>query len=317
MTINDIHKIIKKRALPDQPSHIDLVETHTAWVLLTDQYAYKIKKPVKFSFLDFTTLQKRKFYCEGELNLNQRLCPDTYLKVLPIKKVNDQIFIDATDGDTIDYCLLMKRIDNEKEMNRLLSKGLVGKKQIKALAQQLAQFHQRAKIIDSPFRPDDLKNDFADILSVEAVINAQFGPTASHTLQTAVAFSNQFIDQHLPRFNWRQQEGYVRDVHGDLHSGNIFLTEPPIIFDCIEFSELWRQIDLLSEIGFLCMDMDFHDKPALSKYFLECYSDYLPCIFDEEDHQLFLFYKWYRAGVRLKVNCLGLNEHLSEDELDK
>jgi uncharacterized protein len=317
MTASEIQQLISTKLFPDQPESVEWVETHTAWVLLTQQYAYKIKKPVQFSFLDFSTLEKRHFFCERELMLNRRLAPYIYLKVWPIRQQLDQIFIGIGPGTVIDYCLQMKRMDSTREMDKLLVKNQVTEAEVKEIALELAAFHKKANLIIRPYDEQRLKNDFADILSVASIVEAHGGTATGLALDEAVQYAHRFLTKLLPRLAWRQQNGYVRDVHGDLHSGNIFLLDPPVIFDCIEFSDAFRQIDLLNEIAFLCMDLEHHGKAELSDAFLHTYLAHFPCIHTEEDRQLLLFFKWYRAGIRLKVTCLKLYEGMDAVERAK
>jgi uncharacterized protein len=317
MTTTEIQQLIQNKLFPDQPESVEVVETHTAWVLLTEQYAYKIKKPVQFSFLDFSTLDKRHFYCERELILNRRLAPYIYLKVWPVRQQLDQIFIGSGTGTIIDYCLQMKRMDSSREMDKLLAKDQVTEAEVREIALEIAAFHKKADIIIRPYNEKQLINDFADILSVTAIVETHVGAASVLALDEAVQCANRFLSRLIPRLAWRQQNGYVRDVHGDLHSGNIFLLDTPVIFDCIEFGDAFRQIDLLNEIAFLCMDLEHHGKAELSDAFLNTYLAHSPCIHNEEDRQLLLFFKWYRAGIRLKVSCLKLHEGMEAKEREK
>ena len=146
--------------------------------------------------------------------------------------------------------------------------------------------------------------DFADILIVKDFLSKELGDKAGEKIESAVAFSKQFLTKYRSRFEERQKMGFTIDGHGDLHSRNIFLLDEPVIFDCIEFNDHFRQVDVLSEIAFFCMDLDFYGKRELELHFLDKYLIEYPCIFTEEDHLIFEYYKLYRANVRTKVNAL-------------
>ena len=296
-----------------ETTDIQIVETHASWVLLTDQFAYKIKKPVKFSFLDFSTLEKRHFYCKRELELNQRLAPHMYLSVLPIVQHETQICIGG-EGEVLDYALKMKRMDNTRQMNDLLEQDAVSKTDIQKLAEKVAIFHRHAEVITTPMDIAATQTNFADILRIRDFLSHHLKKETVHILEEAVQKSNSFLNQHAERFQKRSQSGFIVDGHGDLHSGNIFLLDEPVIFDCLEFNDDFRRLDMLDEVAFLCLDLDFYRHPDLEIYFLEQYLEKMPCLRDEEDQQIFDYYKLYRANVRLKVMFLKAKQQRQESD---
>lgn len=304
MTSEQISKIIEYKAFKDSPLVVELRETHISWIILTENYAFKIKKPVKFSFLDFSTLKKRKYYCEQEVSLNQRLAKDTYLGVVPIRLNHDIPFIDGVKGKIIGYAVKMKRLDNEREMDVLLQAGKVNKNHLFQLADQLATFHAFTDEVEETPNIEKMQEDFADIAKVEDLIRQEIGESAAKKIETSIVFSHQFLKAHAKDIRERHIMGLNIDGHGDLHSGNIFLLDRPIIFDCIEFNPHYRQMDVLSELAFLCMDLDFYGQAGLASYFMKRYNINYPVIITEADHRLFLYYKLYRANIRMKVNAL-------------
>lgn len=313
MTAAQIRHLLAADAYAEKTTDIKLVETHASWVLLTDHFAYKIKKPVKFSFLDFSTLEKRRFYCERELKLNRRLAPDMYLEVLPIVFENDQIRIDG-DGEVIDYALKMKRMDNSREMSDLLKQNAVTPYDIEKLALNIAGFHQGAKVITTPVDIASMQSNFADILRIRHFLSNYLKKETIHILEDAVDTANRFLERHSERLKERGTARFIIDGHGDLHAGNIFLLEEPVIFDCIEFNEQFRQLDMLDEVAFLCLDLDFYNRPDLETHFLQHYLAHMPCLRDEEDRKIFNYYKLYRANVRLKVAFLKAKQQRTESE---
>ena len=320
MTDHQIQRILDTKTFPDgHQQDIRLVETHISWVILTPEFAFKIKKPITYAFLDFSTLEKRKFYCERELVLNRRLTQEMYLVVVPVRAAGKHIFIGGEQGEIIDYALKMRRMDESRQMNLLLEKGEVTLEHIRQLATKLANFHSRAEVVKTEPDLRAMQADFADILQVKNFLTGLLGKPAADTLEAAVAFSSRFLQQHERRMFERHRQNFTLDGHGDLHSKNIFLplAGEPVIFDCIEFNDHLRQVDILNELAFLCMDLDFFKREDLAIHFLKNYLPIYPCLFDEEDHRLFNYFKLYRANVRLKVSALKARSVLEGNEMEK
>jgi len=294
----------------------DLIETHISWILLTKKFAYKIKKPVKFSFLDFSSLKKRKFYCFKELKLNSRTAKNVYLAVMPIKKFNDKIFSGKSKGKTIDFVLKMKRLPEKRKMSFLLKKNKVRKKDIKILAKTIALFHRKAKKIRKGFYalPSLLQKQINDLNSVKEIIQKNLGKNYVKKIDFILRKSNKFIKENKELLIERKNKGFVRECHGDLHSGNIFLMKKPIIFDCIEFNESFSFIDVASDLAFLAMDLDSFNKRNLSNLLVK---EYLKETIDEMLEFLLPFFKCYRANVRAKVNAFQLLNAKTKNERKK
>jgi len=273
-------------------------------LILGAEHVFKIKKPVRFSFLDFSSVEKRKFYCQEEVRLNRRLSSDMYLGVVPIRKTTKGVAIGEGRGLVVDYAVLMRRMDEGRQMDRLLIEGDVSGKQMEQIAEQLAYFHISATSVKSPLELSKMEEDFMDILKVQRFIQSQLGSKAALQLAEIVQVARQFLQEHAFQLYVRKLQGWTIDGHGDLHSRNIFLLDPPVIFDCIEFGEHFRQVDVLDELAFLCMDLNFHHREDLEQHFLNCYLRLNSCMPSEADRQLFLYYKLYRANVRLKVEAL-------------
>ncbi len=303
MTNAQIQQVLQNRTVPEKTTSLECIETHVSWVLLADHFAYKIKKPVQFSFLDFSTVAQRGLYCQKEIELNARLTSNVYLEVLPVVLSDQGISIGAT-GELIDYAVKMRRLDNQRQMDKLLKMQAVHAIHIKQLAAQIAHFHQNAVAIRQPFDVVTEQAKFADLLKVEKTLTKYLGATATRLISEAIALSAAFLNEYAWRLEERNRQGFLIDGHGDLHSGNIFLLDEPVIFDCIEFNDTFRQVDMLDEIAFFCLDLDFYQQTALEQLFLEHYLQDMPCITHLVDWQIFQYYKLYRANVRLKVNCL-------------
>lgn len=298
---------------------ITCTETHISYVLQLRDFAYKIKKSVKLSFLDFSSLSARKYYCEEELRLNRRLAKDTYLAVVPIFDTGKKLVLDeGEEGEVIDYAVKMKRLDNDLEMDKLLDRQQVIKPQVDELAKTVASFHARAEVIDKKPALPQLKKIFNAIGEHIDFVDEYIGAKHAAILRKAIQYSDQFLDTHIATIKKRSQQGLVRDVHGDLHSKNIFLYDPPVVFDCIEFDPALRQIDLLSEIAFLCMDLEARNAGKLSHYFYQRYMDLITHagIKAVEDTRLFNYFKLYRANVRAKIASIDAEAHLSSNEFE-
>ena len=279
-------------------------ETNISWVILSRRHAFKIKKDVKLSFLDYSTLDLRKKYCERELELNRRFS-SIYLSVQPITDLKGQFTIGEGIGEIVDYVVCMKRMRGDKRMDVLLTRNKVDPNRISLLAKQVARFHQTAEIMGNDFIQEQARELFNDLNSVHEVVLQEFETDYSDVIPRLISFSDDFLKRHAGRFVERNRQGFKRDVHGDLHSGNIFLYKEPVIFDCIEFQDAFRQIDILYEIAFLCMDLEFFGRKDLSDLFLEAYDAILTCFPKEEDKEIFLYFKCLRANIRAKVFLLN------------
>lgn len=313
MTVEQVQEIVRNAAFPGAGAPVELVETHISWVILTPDFAFKLKKTLRLDFLDFSTLEQRRFYCLEELQLNRRLAPDMYLAVLPVGLQNQQLQIGATEAPVMDYALQMRRMDRAQQMDVLVQQNKVSTTQMEQLAGILATFHQKTILPpDSNFNPDVFWTDFADLYLLQADIEKQLGAEAINQLQRWRSLLPAFLEQHSARLIDRRQQGWWVDGHGDLHTRNIFLpASGPVVFDCIEFSAHFRQSDILNELAFLCMDLEAQDCSELADVFLKAYCQHWNVFPKPEDRLLFLFFKAYRANIRLKINLLELQQHPS------
>jgi len=189
-------------------------------------------------------------------------------------------------------------------MHLLLDRGEVQASHLEAIARKLADFHQAADIVQEAPDWQRLFEDFEDLQQVVPQLQDWYGPETAESTRELIAGTRGFLEQMAPTIQRRFEAGFWRDGHGDLHTGNIFLLEQPVIFDGIEFNDHFRQLDILDEIAFLCMDLDFFGREDLSRVLIEHYLDFFPFEPQPEDRQLFLYYLCYRANVRLKVTAL-------------
>jgi aminoglycoside phosphotransferase family enzyme len=296
--------LLKPVAYDEDPGRIELVQTHISFVFLTKRFVYKVKKAVDFGFLDFTTLEKRRFFCEKELELNRRLCGDMYLEVVPINKSNT-VKIKGR-GETVEYAVKMKRMPQEKMLSKLLEQNKVGNKLIENIAKTIAEFHSKAET-------NNRISQFGSLATIELNWKENFDQTQEFVDKTISSKSFEsireritgFMKKNVALFDKRRAEGRVRDCHGDIHSDNIFVADRIYIFDAIEFNKRFRYSDVASDIAFLAMDLDFRKRTDLSSFLVERYVEYSG---DRELTKLLPFYKCYRAYVRGKVTSFKLKD---------
>jgi aminoglycoside phosphotransferase family enzyme len=299
-----VDALMKPEAYDEDPGSIELVQTHISFVFLTKRFVYKVKKAVDFGFLDFTTLEKRRFFCEKELELNRRLCGDMYLEVVPINKA-DAIKIKGA-GETVEYAVKMKRMPQEKMMSKLLEKNKVDDRLVDRIAKIIAEFHSKAET-------NRRINEFGSLPVIETNWKENYDQTKEVIGKTISKEDfelirnrvNNFMRKNASVFEKRVKKDRVRDCHGDIHSGNIFVIDGIYIFDAIEFNERFRYSDVASDIAFLAMDLDYKERTDLSDFLIKRYVEYSG---DQELTRLLPFYKCYRAYVRGKVTSFKLKD---------
>lgn len=293
--------------------NFELIETHISWVLLAEEYVYKIKKPVKFSFLDFSTQEKRKFLCEEEVRLNRRLSPQVYLGVVPIVEKDGKIVLEG-EGKPMGYAVKMKRLPQEKRMDNLLKEGKVTAEHIEKIAEIVAGFHKKIDVVKGKgySSADVVKKQIDDLGEFRNVIEEACG--LGNKMDFILEKSDSFIEKNRQLFEKRQAEGRIKDCHGDLHSANIFITDEIVIFDCIEFSKDFRFVDVSSEIAFMAMDLDAFGREDYSKAFVE---KYIELSGDVEALALLGLYKCYRANVRAKIAAIDYSQHPGDEPKER
>ena len=250
-----VDALLKPEAYPESPDKIELIQTHISFVFLTKNFVYKVKKAVNFGFLDFSTLEKRHFFCEKELELNRRLCSDVYLEVVPINNESDTIKVTG-NGETVEYALKMKRLPQERIMTVLLKENKIDEKTIDDIAKIVVKFHSKAQTSSEI-------NEYGAIKTVKINWDENFAQTQSILIKQSRKSNFQFIqtkinslwNKNMLFFKSRIKNNRIRDCHGDMHSGNIFITDPICIFDAIEFNDRFRYSDVASDVAFLAMDL--------------------------------------------------------------
>ncbi|HSG31985.1 MAG TPA: AAA family ATPase [Thermodesulfobacteriota bacterium] len=292
--------------------NVNVIQTHASYVFIAGNFVYKLKKPVNFGFLDFSTLGKRKYYCEQEVSLNSRLS-NSYLGVVPVMYDRGNYSFQK-NGVVCDYLVKMKRIPERYFVKNLLAKNKISKREIKRISDRLHKFY----ILQTP--PDKLPKygspkHIKNTLKQNRELGEKFvGKTITRTaFETIKYFNNLFLRVNKERLERRVSNGYIKDCHGDLHLEHVIVRQNEIeIFDCIEFNNSFRFIDYVCDIAFLSMDLDYNARFDLSRYFI---SSILNKMEDSKTLRLVDFYKCYRAYVRGKVGSIRAEDkNLPKDE---
>lgn len=284
---------------PHRPATVDVVQTHISFIFIAGEEVYKVKKAVDFGFLDFTTLEKRKYYCEEEVRLNRRLAPEAYLGVIPITEDASGTLHLEGDGQIIEYAVRMKRLPQERMLGLLLAEKKADITVMDAIARRLADFHRRAETggrIDAIGGIETIRRNHEENFTQTA---PYIGVTIPQSRYAFIrAFVLDFQERHEPLFLRRVAEHRIRDGHGDLHLEHICVDDGITIFDCIEFNERFRFGDVAAEVAFLAMDLDYNGYQDCAQAFVEAYIRHAA---DPEIRTLLNFYRCYYAYVRGKV----------------
>jgi aminoglycoside phosphotransferase family enzyme len=304
MNARQINALASRGTTSGRALHGRVEETHISWVILTGRFAFKIKKPVKLSFLNFSTLALRRKFCRKEVALNRRFS-SIYLGVEPVRYSSSGWSIGKGPGRIYDYAVKMRKLDPSRRMDLIAEEGKLRRGDVLALAKKMARFHKAARIIKAGVDLNFVRSAFNDIKEAKPFISREFGERYSAIIRKGISWSNGFLERHGGRMINRGAEGFKRDVHGDLHMGNIFLYRRPVIFDCIEFNDAYRQMDIIDEVAFLCMDLEAHGYSGNARAFLKAYIRIVPSIEVSEDGDIFTYFKCYRANIRAKVHALA------------
>ncbi len=298
--LNMLEALQNKNCFDHPVDKFNLIETHISYVLLTGPFAYKFKKSIALGFLDFSTLEKRKFYLDQEYRLNKRLASDLYLGVVSITGSESNPSLKKTGAPVIEYALKMSQFRVEDQLDKLLDENRLLPDHIDDLAKVIANFHTSLK-------PAGMDTDFGNIDQIRYPVMENFDQikpeTGEHDLVNTLSDLKQWSSDQLLKmdkvFLQRKQQGFIRECHGDMHLSNMVLIDNKVtIFDCIEFNESFRWIDVFSDIAFVLMDLDFRKRNDLSNRLL---NDYLENTGDYGGLEILRFYCIYRSMVRAKV----------------
>jgi hypothetical protein len=285
---------------------IQLIQTHVSYVLLTGDYAYKLKKSVNFGFLNYSTLELRKHFCEEELRLNQRGAAELYLEVMPITGDQNQYQL-GDSGKPVEYALKMRQFPQESLFITLFEQGKLSETHMEELGRVVAQYHATAETTD-------YIRKFGEVAQVRQSIDENYeqakkyigGPQTEAQFEETKQYTDNFFTERSQLFTSRIQNNWIRECHGDLHLRNICLWQDKILlFDCIEFNDPFRFVDVMYEAAFTVMDLEARQRKDLGNAFLNTYVEQTG---DWEGLQVLPLYLSRQAYVRAKVNSFLLDD---------
>jgi aminoglycoside phosphotransferase family enzyme/predicted kinase len=307
--------LLDPHTYPHPCGEIELIETHISWVILTGSHAYKLKKPVKFSFVDFSTLALREKYCREELRCNRLFAPDLYEAVVPVTRRADGTAELDGKGETTEWALRMRQFDNQAQLDRMLERGEVSAEMLRSFGRSLAEMHQALpRLTGSADEVDEriigpVESNFADIAHTSQ--QHRHGALLAQTLELIRGTTGRL--QAL--IGKRLASGSVRECHGDLHLSNLALIDGVVTaFDCLEFNANLRWIDTMSDVAFLFMDCHVRARADLAYAFLDGYLDQSG---DYEGAALLGYFCAYRSMVRAKVAALRFEQERAESAADR
>jgi uncharacterized protein len=311
MTDTALPLLIQSMLQPDFYPHpvtqpIQLIQTHVSYILLTGDYAYKVKKPVNFGFLDFSTLEKREHFCQEELRLNQRGAAHLYLQVMPITQSGDTFHLNGTETP-VEYAVQMQQFPAGTLFSDLFDQGQLTAELLERLARELARFHAQGAT-------SDYIRSFGEVAQIRQAIDENYdqtekyigGPQTQQQFDETRQYTDRLFAEQAPLFAQRVAQDKIRECHGDVHLRNIALWQDEILlFDCIEFNEPFRFVDTMFDIAYIIMDLDARDRPDLSNRFLNAYLEQTG---DWEGLQVLPLYLSRQSYVRAKVLSFLLDD---------
>ena len=284
------------------PGRVEIIQTHMSWVFLTDRFVYKLKKPVRLDFLDFSTLEQRHLNCLEELRLNHRLARDIYLEVIPLTvSDSDQLELGG-DGEPVDWLVKMRRLPRECMLDNAIARHQVDESQVRRIARVLANFYQQAEVISlttgeyiQQFEQDIQAND-------KALSEPEYNLPRKQISMISKALQR-YLSRKRGDFDDRIKAQRIVEAHGDLRPEHICLTDPPVFIDCLEFNRRFRLLDTADELAFLAMECEHAGAPFIGPVLFETYRQ---CSGDDPPQLLVCFYKAYRAQMRAKLSIRHL-----------
>ncbi len=289
---------------PDQPARVEAIETHMAWVFLTDRFAYKLKKPVRYPYLDFSTLAAREFYCHEEVRLNQRLAPGVYLGVAALNLSNGRLVLNG-EGEAVDWLVFMRRLPRARMLDRLLRQQTLEVRQLEHLAQRLADFYRNC--VPERLSGETYRQRYRQAVLVNLRELERLRPFCrSYDVCRLGQLQLHFLERRAHWFDARAGEGRVVEGHGDLRPGHVCFEQSwPLIIDCLEFNRAFRVLDSADETAYLAMECAWLGYPEAGGRFLQFYDRYSG---DELPPPLRYFYMVYRATLRGRLALARLRE---------
>jgi uncharacterized protein len=320
MTESNLPPFVQKMLRPEFYPHpvtepIGFVQTHISYVFLTGDYAYKAKKPMDFGFLDYSTLEKRKHFCAEELRMNQRGAPGLYLELVPITQAGDDFELGGM-GEVVEYAVKMRQFPETSLLSSLFEQGKLTEELLVELAKTIANFHKTCPT-------SDRVRSFGEVAQVRQAFDENYqqtegyigGPQTQQQFDETKAYTDRFFAERADLFTSRTENGWIRECHGDPHLGNICQWDNQLmLFDCIEFNDSFRLVDVMYDVAYIVMDLAVRDRPDLGAIFLSAYVEQTG---DWEGLQVLPIYVNRQTYVRAKVTSFMLNDPGVPDEEKK
>lgn len=296
--------LMSSQAWAGQGGEVGLVETHMSWIFLTDEHAWKLKKPVCCDFLDFRSVSARQEYCDEELRLNRRLAPEIYQETVPLTvDVHGAMHVGGP-GRPVDWLVKMKRLPSERMLDAAIRDGTVDALELEAIGRMLASFFVETMPVVMP--PNEYRRRFADrITGYRRVLSQTKYGLPVRTIEKVTATLRKTLMGHGPLFDKRIRRGRVREGHGDLRAEHIYLGPPPAVIDSLEFNRDFRLQDVVDELSFLALECEFHGSPGVGKVILEACCESMR---DQPPAELIAFYKAFRAMMRAYLSILHMDD---------
>ncbi len=299
-----IEHLRRPEAYPDNPGSVDAIETHFAWVFLSRLFVYKLKKPIRFRAIDFTTLPARRAVCELELSLNRRLAESVYVDVVPLCREDGTLRLEG-EGEAVEWLIKMRRLPAERSLESAVTHDRLEPQDLERFVRKLARFYRA-----TPAAPWTAKDYLRVLASQSGEYCAQLQELGDEDDQEAIerlrALQLDFIERSAGPLSRRVEDGRVVDAHGDLRPEHVFLGEDPQIIDCLEFSAELRQLDTAEEISFLDLECGRLGHPELGRKIFELYR---AACNDDVDEHLYQFYRSRRCTVRGLVSLWHIEDY--------
>jgi aminoglycoside phosphotransferase family enzyme len=295
----------RPESYPEKTAAVEVVQTHMSCVFLTDRHAWKLKKPVRHDFLDFSTLEARRADCEEELRLNRRLARDVYLEIVPLAVTPEGAMRLGGDGKVVDWLVKMRRLPAQRMLDHALRQGSVARHDVRRFALVLADFYRRAEpvALDAAQYRQRLERD---IRANHVGLSAPEYSMPLDLVQSLTARQLAALRQEASSFDRRVMQGRIVEGHGDLRPEHVCLGPEPLFIDCLEFNRDWRLLDPADELAYLAMECEYAGAPWIGEIVFETYRE---ATGDHPPAALVRFYKAYRAAVRAKLSAWHLKDH--------
>lgn len=298
----------RTEAYPDAPQRVEAVETHMSWVFLAGEFVYKLKKPVRYDFLDFSTPEARCRDCEEEVRLNRRLAPEAYLGVVTLALAPGGGLRLGEGGEPVDWLVRMRRLPERLMLDHAIRAGTVSAGDIRRCVAALAAFYRRCEPV--AMAAAQYRQRFVDgVHGTRRDLAAPEYGLPADAVQAVASAQLAFLDRHAPLFDRRVEERRIVEGHGDLRPEHVCLADPPLFIDCLEFNREWRLVDPADEIAYLALECEHAGADFIGEVAFAAYRDGTG---DAPPEPLIRFYKAYRASLRAKLAAWHLQDHPDE-----